>query len=251
MCQVLQTGHPGTRPRSSQIESCAHYDIKAAFPDAPPGRQGNFADQVNQFVNTMAVGDIVVSPLKTLSKIGIDEISGPYQQLPNGYPARPAKWLTTDMPRDAFKQDLLYILGAIMTVCEVKRNDALRRVLAVAKTGKDPGDGASPDVQNKDHGEGGSDRAIYLEEMSRDQMERRISSVFTGHSFTNLIAEILRAPVMSCTYRRQDLTRLLTSSRAVVLSALRHRAPWSRSGRMMSLSNNPSEPNRMRARHSC
>lgn len=44
------------------------------FPDAKPGRQANFAAQVNQFVNTMAIGDIVVSPLKTLSKIGIGAV---------------------------------------------------------------------------------------------------------------------------------------------------------------------------------
>jgi restriction system protein len=65
--------------------------VKTVFPDAKPGRQGNFAAQVNQFVNTIAVGDIVVSPFKTLSKIGIGEVTGPYKQLENGHPARPVK----------------------------------------------------------------------------------------------------------------------------------------------------------------
>jgi restriction system protein len=172
--------------------------VKAAFPDAKAGRQANFAAQVNQFVNTMAVGDIVVSPLKTLSKIGISEITGPYKQLETGYPARPVKWLTTDIPRDVFKQDLLYSFGAIMTVCEVRRNDALRRVLVVVKGGKDPGDGAAPDLPGKittDEVAGGDeiDQAINLEQIARDQIERRISSVFTGHEFTNLIAAILTA----------------------------------------------------------
>jgi restriction system protein len=140
----------------------------------------------------------VVSPLKTLSKIGIGEITGPYQQLETGYPARPVKWLTTDVPRDAFKQDLLFSFGAIMTVCEVRRNDALKRVLAVAKSGKDPGDGVTPDLQKKitpddqDTGEA-IDQAINLEQIARDQIERRISSVFTGHELTNLIAAILTA----------------------------------------------------------
>ena len=172
--------------------------VKTAFPDAKPGRQANFAAQVNQFVNTMAVGDIVVSPFKTLSKIGIGEIAGPYQQLENGYPARPVKWLAIDVPRDAFKQDLLYSFGAIMTVCEVQRNDALKRVLAVAKSGKDPGDGATPDLQGKSQptatvAEDGVDQTVNLEQIARDQIERRISSVFTGHEFTNLIAAILTA----------------------------------------------------------
>jgi len=172
--------------------------IKTIFPDATPGQQGNYAAQVNQFVNTMAVGDVVVSPLKTLSKIGIGEVTGPYQRLENGRPARPVKWLATDILRDAFKQDLLYSFGAIMTVCEVRRHDALKRVLAVAKGGKDPGDGATPDVPSKGQATGAvvgedEDQTVNLEIIARDQIERRISSVFTGHAFTNLIAAILTA----------------------------------------------------------
>jgi restriction system protein len=79
--------------------------IRTIFPDSKPGRQANFAAQVNQFVNTMAVGDIVVSPLKTISKIGISEVIGPYQKLENGQPTRPVKWLATEVPRDTFMQD--------------------------------------------------------------------------------------------------------------------------------------------------
>jgi restriction system protein len=170
--------------------------IRTVFPDAKPGRQANFAAQVNQFVNVMAVGDLVVSPLKTLSTIGISEVTGPYQQLDNGHPARPVQWLKTDISRDAFRQDLLYSFGAIMTVCEVQRNNALNRVLAVIKTGKDPGDGSVPDLTNINKtapATSEADQTVNLERIARDQIERRISSVFTGHGFTNLIAAILSA----------------------------------------------------------
>jgi restriction system protein len=37
------------------------------------------------------------------------------------------------------------------------------------------------------------DQTVNLERIARDQIERRISSVFTGHEFTNLIAAILTA----------------------------------------------------------
>jgi restriction system protein len=146
----------------------------------------------------MAVGDIVVAPLKTLSKMGIGEVVGPYQRLPDGRPARPVKWLTTSVTRDAFKQDLLYSFGAIMTVCEVQRNDALNRVLAVARSGRDPGDGVAPGASPRSAASGSgeeaeTDAAINLEELARDQIERRISSVFVGHDFTRLIEAILRA----------------------------------------------------------
>jgi restriction system protein len=172
--------------------------IKAAFPDAKPARVGNYAAQVNQFVNTIAVGDIVISPLKTLSKIGIAEVMGPYQQLENGRPARAIKWLATDIQRDAFKQDLLYSFGAFMTVCEIKRNDALNRVLSVLQTGKDPGDGVAPSMPATSSGQPLADESaeepeVDLEVISRAQIEDRISSEFTGHGFTSLINAILVA----------------------------------------------------------
>jgi restriction system protein len=183
----------GAKDRSAVLDV-----IKTIWPNAKPGTQVNFAAQVNQFVNTMAVGDIVVSPLKTLSKIGISEVTGPYQRLANGHPARLVKWLATDIARDSFKQDLLYSFGAIMTVCEVQRHDALKRVLAVAKGGKDPGDGSTPDLRSKGQVTGEmvdeeAEERINLELIARDQIERRISSIFTGQEFTHLIAAILAA----------------------------------------------------------
>lgn len=187
----------GAKDRAAVLEF-----IKVAFPDAKPAKLGNFAAQVNQFINTIAVGDLVVVPLKTLARIGIAEVTGPYRQLENGRPARSVKWLTTDVPRDTFKQDLLYSFGAIMTVCEIKRNDALNRVLAVLKTGRDPGDGGTPVMPNAAGGqadaeddldEEGEQQEVNLVDIARAQIEARISSVFAGHDFTKLIAAILAA----------------------------------------------------------
>lgn len=176
--------------------------VRETFPDAKPATQGNYAAQINQFVNTIAEGDIVVSPLKTLGKVGIARVTGPYQRLPNGHPARAVEWLTTDLPRDAFRQDLLYSFGAFMTVCEVRRNNALARVLAVLKTGRDPGDGAAPTIAPRPAAstattatteEPTAEEQLDLERVARDQIERRISSSFVGHDFTRLIAAILTA----------------------------------------------------------
>jgi predicted Mrr-cat superfamily restriction endonuclease len=46
---------------------------------------------------------------------------------------RPVRWLKAEVPRDVFRQDLLYSFGAFMTVCEISRNDALQRVEAVIR----------------------------------------------------------------------------------------------------------------------
>lgn len=173
--------------------------IVAAVPDAKTAKQRNFAAQINQFVNEMQIGDIVVSPLKTLSCIAIGEVVGPYRQRADGGPSRPVKWLKTEVPRDAFKQDLLYSFGAIGTVCQVKRNDALNRVLAVVSNGKDPGYGAAPDLASAtpmtllDEEVEEATQAVNLEGIARNQIEARISSIFAGHELTKLVAAILQA----------------------------------------------------------
>ena len=171
--------------------------MESIFPDAKPAKQRNFASQVNQFVNLAAGGDLVVSPMKTTSTIAIGRFSGPYTPGPKGEVTRPVEWLLVDIKRDAFKQDLLYSFGAIMTVCEISRNDALNRVEQVLKTGIDPGDGLTPKgtgvPPEKPVPEDGNDYLVNLDQIARDQIEKRIASVFTGHDFTQLVAAILRA----------------------------------------------------------
>lgn len=173
--------------------------IAELFPNDKPNRHKNFGAQVNQFVNVAQTGDLVVTPFKTTSTVSIGRLSGPYTTGPNGEPLRPVEWLKTELPRDSFKQDLLYSFGAFMTVCEISRNDALRRVQAVLQTGRDPGDGALPTITKSPMAQAeaqketteAADQPINLEQLARDQIERRIASVFTGHDFTRLVAAIL------------------------------------------------------------
>lgn len=196
---VLSIGFGMTDDLSAAEDRDAiHAHIVERFADAKPGRQKNFAAQVNQFVNRMQTGDIVVSPLKTQSCIAIGEVAGPYQQREDGGPMRKVKWRRTDVARDTFKQDLLYSFGAIGTVCEISRNDALNRVLAVASGGKDPGYGSAPDLPTNTRAadENGTDEAsqvVNLASIARDQIEARISSIFTGHDLTALVSAILQA----------------------------------------------------------
>lgn len=175
--------------------------MAALFPNDKPNRHRNFAAQINQFINVAETDDLVVTPFKTTGTIGIGRIVGPYRAGPQGEALRPVQWLKTDLPRDTFKQDLLYSFGAFMTVCEISRNDALKRVQAVLDTGRDPGDGGltasvkgptSKPIANAEATEA-VDQPVNLELLARDQIERRIASVFTGHDFTRLVAAILSA----------------------------------------------------------
>lgn len=171
--------------------------IETASPETNPKRQLNFAAQLNQFCNTMQIGDLIVVPLKTESRITIGEVTSNCTMTSGGNPMRRVRWLRPDVPRDAFRQDLLYSFGAFMTVCEITRNDALSRVEAVARTGRDPGYEAgafapktSPASSDATSAE---DADKELDKLARDQIERRIASAFAGHDFTELIGAILTA----------------------------------------------------------
>jgi restriction system protein len=167
--------------------------VEQVWPDAKHRRQLIFAAQLNQFSNIVQNGDLVVVPLKTSRKVAIGEIIGPYTPTAEGHPMRPVRWLKREIPREEFRQDLLYGFG-VMTVCEMRRNDALRRVEAILKTGRDPGyEGPLPPPPEPPEPGTAEDAEIDLDEIARDQIERRVASAFTGHDFTRLVAEILKA----------------------------------------------------------
>ena len=106
--------------------------VDRALTQATRRRRANVTGQMHRFANEIQLGDTVVSPLRTLPTFAIGEIVGAYQQLADGRAARPIHWLSTSARRSDFDQDLLYSLGALMTVCQVKRADALSRVRSVA-----------------------------------------------------------------------------------------------------------------------
>ena len=179
--------------------------MQETFPNGKSKTHLNFAAQLNLFINVMQVGDLVVSPMKATSTIWIGQIAGSYKQHPEtGSPTRTVEWLKQELARDVFKQDLLYSFGAFMTVCEVARNNALNRVEQVIRTGRDPGDGVAPTVtdgnkanlQNEPTDTDVSDAPVDLDRIARDQIERRIASVFTGHGLSKLVGEILIAKGM-------------------------------------------------------
>jgi restriction system protein len=170
-------------------------EMARVFPDKKTNTHKNFGAQVNQFINVASNGDLVVSPMKTSSTIWIGRISGPARTSDDGISVRPVEWVCRDLPRDTFRQDLLYSFGAFMTVCEISRNNAVERVQAVIASGRDPGDGAMAVLPGDDGSstQEASDQPVNLERIARDQIERRVASSFAGHDFTELVAAILRA----------------------------------------------------------
>ena len=111
--------------------------MQQKYPGEPARRIGNWSGQVWAFVLAMKPGDWVVVPRKSNGTIAVGEIQSEYAFAKDLDPTyrhyRSVKWLNTDVPRSAFDKDLLFSLGAIMTVCEIKRNDAEKRIRAMAK----------------------------------------------------------------------------------------------------------------------
>jgi len=185
------------------LEGAKDYDeIKSiameAYPEEKPRAVGSFAGQLWAFVLSMQQGDLVVLPQKLTSQIAIGLVSGPYryEKVNDEYRhVRPVEWKRTDIPRATFEQDLLYSFGAFMTVCQITRNDAAKRVEAVLNGDKDPGPTvpkekpASGSENSIDQPEADSD----LIQLANDQIVTRIQARFKGHALTNLVDAVLRA----------------------------------------------------------
>ena len=93
---------------------------------------GNWCGQAWTFAKSMQIGDLVVLPSKKARTMAVGVIDGPYRYIEDFPPAyrhiRCVQWLDTAIPWESFDEDLLRTMGAFLTVFEVKRNDAEKRV---------------------------------------------------------------------------------------------------------------------------
>lgn len=109
------------------------------FPNDKPKTHLNFAAQVNQFINVMEEGDLVVCPIKGNRSISIARVVGTYTpSSETGRPTRPIEWLARELPREIFGQDLLASFNTPNTISPVGARNALARVQAVIESGEDP-----------------------------------------------------------------------------------------------------------------
>jgi restriction system protein len=113
--------------------------LRAAYWAAHPNaREGHINAQVGQmwrFARRMRVGHPVVLTLKGRREIALGEVAGDYHwtdaygsDMPH---VRDVTWIVTDLPRDAFDQDLLYSFGSSQSISSVTRNNAERRIRAM------------------------------------------------------------------------------------------------------------------------
>ncbi len=175
---------------------------RATFPDSAEKRLVNHVGQLWAFRDTMSEGDLVALPLKSRPAVAIGRITGPYTYrtdlTPGAHHTRPVEWLTTDVPRTAIGRDLLYTLGAFLTVCEIRRNNGAARIAALAASGTDPGSMPTPSrgvaqIEQVRDDELPEDTSIDVGRYAADAITSHIAQHFAGHGLAQLVEAVLVA----------------------------------------------------------
>ncbi len=170
--------------------------VREAYPDQKTSTVANWTAQLDAFRLKIALGDLVSLPLKTSPAVAFGRVTGAYKYEPGAPESmrhqRSVMWIREDVPRDAIDQDLRYSLGAFLTVCQVKRNDAEARITALlsgpARSTSGSGTPAAADGPVSEQA-----ALINLGELSRDQIRQRLAARFQGHELARLVAELLAA----------------------------------------------------------
>lgn len=174
--------------------------VRLAYPDAPDAKRRNVTGQLWAFRSRVKPGDLVVLPLRGRSQVALGVVTKGYEYRDdldsNMRHWIAVDWRRTDVPRTAIGQDLLHSLGALQTVCQIKRNDAAWRLQRVLETGTDPGArGAAVEPVDGDDVDAtdSSESSFDIERLGRDQIQAHVAEQFAGHRLADLVAAVLEA----------------------------------------------------------
>lgn len=200
--------------------------LKEHHPDAKPKTLMNWATQVWTFVGRVMPDDLVVLPLKMRSAIAVGRASGEYEYRPQNPPGahhvRRVEWTRDDIPRTAFDQDLLYSMGAFLTVCQIKRNNAEEHIRAVAEGKPAPPAGTPSDVSVDED----ASRSSTSEPSPRTRFEPSLASTSRVTTCPGLSMRSSRCRDTGRSCRAPARTEAWTSLAGRAPWDLRHRGWW-------------------------
>ncbi len=169
--------------------------LEEKYPEAKSGQLKNWAPQIWPFVSRMQVGDWVALPSKKKGSIHFARIKGEYQHLPDSeapyHHARDVEWFATDIPRSNFDQDILYSLGAFMTICRISRNDAEARIRNMADNNWRVG--RVPVVSGVENDSAENEAELDIERFAKDQIAKHLTANFSGHGMARIVEAVLKA----------------------------------------------------------
>ncbi|MEA2465849.1 MAG: restriction system protein, partial [Acidobacteriota bacterium] len=153
--------------------------LRDRWPNASDGKIRNHAGQIWAFLQTMRVDDLVVVPSKKTPELHFGVIRSELELDPLAEPDyrhfRAVKWIQ-DVPRSAMDKDILYSLGAIMTICEIRRNDAEARVRRMLKLAAAPVVASTPAAPASPADD--AETSIDYEQLARDEIAALIMRRF-------------------------------------------------------------------------
>jgi len=164
-------------------------DLKKIYVKTYPGQKkmatANEVGQIWRFLKGINIDDLVALPLKTQSAIAVGKVTGSYEYRKDLGEIirhiRKVNWIRPDIPRTDFDQDLLYSLGAFMTVCQISRNDAETRIKAMLE-------GKLKIIKTAEFRE-----ETDIEEYSKDLILKIIGQEFKGHELARIVEEVIKA----------------------------------------------------------
>lgn len=168
--------------------------LEQIYPDSNKARISNFTGQIWTFCHRIKVGDWVILPSKHKPAIHIAEVTGTLNydgNVPHKYRhSYNVNWFATDIPRSNFDQDLLYSFGAFLTICEIKRNDAEKRIHAMKNNNWHV---TTHSIIQANEDESTIEGLNDLAQIARDQIAKLILAKYKGHGMARLVNSILEA----------------------------------------------------------
>ena len=165
------------------------------YPDSGKQKIINHASQIWRIGHRMEKGDWVVVPSKLKPAVHVAEITGEYVFSKIGpdpyFHYREVKWITQDVPRSNFGQDLLYSMGAFLTICQIERNNAEARIRGMAEHGWKAEEALSIVSVSDETGE--AEGPVDFEQLAKDQIAKLILGQFKGHGLERLVEALLQA----------------------------------------------------------
>ena len=160
-------------------------------PDIKTRTAINWAWQVWPFGHEMKKGEIVILPSKINSVIHFGKITGDYEFLPNNdkpyWHAHQVDWFARSIPRTAFDKDILYSLGASMTICRIKQEERIKSIINAQRPGL-----KVPQILPKDPSDE-EEEALDIENEALEVITNLIIQKTKGHGLTKIVDAILRA----------------------------------------------------------
>ena len=170
--------------------------VQATYSDVKPNTVRNWVGQLWAFSHEMKSDDWVLLPSKIKSVVYIGIIRGHYKYNGNAdtpfWHSHDVKWIK-EISRSEFDQDLLYSIGAFLTICKIQRNNAEDRISAMIEDQQIVQVCQPQAVSSEDVDVLISSDDIDLEGEALQEIADQIIRKYKGHGLAKIIAAILEA----------------------------------------------------------